>query len=220
MRKETKASAKDSLEEVAQIPGQGLSKQEAIIRLVEGHNRYLDNRGLERTTGHTKRNLHEQGQYPFAAIIGCADSRVSPEIIFDQDLGDLFVVRVAGNIAGRSEIASIEYAIKHLGIKVLVVLGHERCGAVEAALNYTRNPEEADHLLDEISPAVDKAKLREGDLWKTAVIENVIQTLDLLKTRSQIVTDAINSDELHLLGAIYQLGKGDVEFVSPSSSNT
>ena len=97
--------------DLSQMPGQGLSKEEAFLRILDGHWRYLDNQRKNVTTTEEDRNRHAQGQYPFAAILGCADSRVSPEVIFDQGQGDLFVVRVAGNVVGDFEVASLEYAI-------------------------------------------------------------------------------------------------------------
>ena len=152
-------------------------------------------------------------QHPHATILSCADSRVAPEIVFDQGLGDLFDVRVAGNIAGDAEIASIEYAADHLGVPVLVVLGHQRCGAVTAA---TEPGEARGHLpvlIAAIRPAVEQARGMPGDTIDNAVrinVENVVRQL----TGSQPVLAGLTAaGRLQVVGAVYSLDTGKIEWL-------
>ena len=152
-------------------------------------------------------------QHPHAAILSCADSRVAPEIVFDQGLGDLFDVRVAGNIAGDAEIASIEYAADHLGVPVLVVLGHQRCGAVTAATEPGEAPGHLPVLIAAIRPAVEQARGMPGDAIDNAVrinVENVVRQL----TGSQPVLAGLTAaGRLQVVGAVYSLDTGKIEWL-------
>ena len=152
-------------------------------------------------------------QHPHAAILSCADSRVAPEIVFDQGLGDLFDVRVAGNIAGDAEIASIEYAADHLGVPVLVVLGHQRCGAVTAAAEPGEAPGHLPVLIAAIRPAVEQARGMPGDTIDNAVrinVENVVRQL----TGSQPVLAGLTAaGRLQVVGAVYSLDTGKIEWL-------
>jgi carbonic anhydrase len=152
-------------------------------------------------------------QHPHATILSCADSRVAPEIVFDQGLGDLFDVRVAGNIAGDAEIASIEYAADHLGVPVLVVLGHQRCGAVTAATEPGEAPGHLPVLIAAIRPAVEQARGMPGDTIDNAVrinVENVVRQL----TGSQPVLAGLTAaGRLQVVGAVYSLDTGKIEWL-------
>jgi carbonic anhydrase len=152
-------------------------------------------------------------QHPHATILSCADSRVAPEIVFDQGLGDLFDVRVAGNIAGDAEIASIEYAADHLGVPVLVVLGHQRCGAVTAATEPGEAPGHLPVLIAAIRPAVEQARGMPGDAIDNAVrinVENVVRQL----TGSQPVLAGLTAaGRLQVVGAVYSLDTGKIEWL-------
>jgi len=152
-------------------------------------------------------------QHPHATILSCADSRVAPEIVFDQGLGDLFDVRVAGNIAGDAEIASIEYAADHLGVPVLVVLGHQRCGAVTAAAEPGEAPGHLPVLIAAIRPAVEQARGMPGDTIDKAVrinVENVVRQL----TGSQPVLAGLTAaGRLQVVGAVYSLDTGKIEWL-------
>jgi len=152
-------------------------------------------------------------QHPHATILSCADSRVAPEIVFDQGLGDLFDVRVAGNIAGDAEIASIEYAADHLGVPVLVVLGHQRCGAVTAAAEPGEAPGHLPVLIAAIRPAVEQARGMPGDAIDNAVrinVENVVRQL----TGSQPVLAGLTAaGRLQVVGAVYSLDTGKIEWL-------
>ena len=152
-------------------------------------------------------------QHPHATILSCADSRVAPEIVFDQGLGDLFDVRVAGNIAGDAEIASIEYAADHLGVPVLVVLGHQRCGAVTAATEPGEAPGHLPVLIAAIRPAVEQARGMPGGTIDNAVrinVENVVRQL----TGSQPVLAGLTAaGRLQVVGAVYSLDTGKIEWL-------
>lgn len=193
-------------------PGQGLTKEEAFHRLLEGHWRYLENTRLQRSVTSHDRSLHAQGQYPFAALLGCADSRVAPELIFDQGQGDLFVVRVAGNIIGLSGLASLEYAVQNLGVKLIVVMGHENCGAVKAALDVHDAPGPIGYLLRQIAPAVEEARAAEGPLLDRAVECNVKHTVNAILERSETLKKYVDDGQLRVVGIVYRLSSGDIEF--------
>lgn len=195
-----------------ELPGQGLSPEEAFRRIIDGHWRYLSNERENTCTTREDRARHAQGQYPFAAILGCADSRVSPEVIFDQGQGDLFVVRVAGNIAGDFEQASLEYAVQVLGVPLVVVMGHEGCGAVNAALHAPDTPGAIGRLLQEIVPAVERVEAEDESLLQTAVRRNVCHTVDQLLRNSECIRDRVSAGSLRLVGLVYGLASGDLDF--------
>jgi len=146
---------------------------------------------------------------PFAIIVGCSDSRVPPEIIFDQGLGDLFVVRLPGHFLIDEVLGSIEYAVEHLGTRLIVVLGHERCGAVEAVVKGAEASGHIGSLVKAIKPAVDRAKSQPGDLLENAIWENVAMTVDQLQSSSLLQNPAKNG-ALKIVGAYYHLEDGSV----------
>ncbi len=194
-------------------PGQGLTKEDALRRMLEGHWRYLENRRSQREV--TPQRLQEQadGQYPFAAILGCADSRVSPELIFDQDQGDLFVVRVAGNILDAGGLASLEYAVAHLQVRLIMVFGHEHCGAVKAATQGMSASGAMGFLLSELVEAVEIAKALPPPLLDRAVEANVRRVTQLLPQRSETIGKAVADGRVRIVGAVYRLGSGDVDIL-------
>jgi len=196
---------------------------EALQRLRDGNARFvagdIDPDSLEY---HAQRQELVGGQNPFAVILGCSDSRVPVEIIFDQGLGDLFVIRVAGNIVARSQIGSIEFAAQSFGARLVVVLGHTQCGAVAATLDELRKPGEKqsknlEFIVDSIRPAVDRA-IANGyehdpdELAEQVVRENVRCSAELIRHGSQIIEDLIDKDGLLIVGAEYSLESGKVEF--------
>jgi carbonic anhydrase len=161
-----------------------------------------------------------QGQHPHAVILSCSDSRVPPEVVFDQGLGDLFVVRVAGNVAGDHELASIEYAVEHLHCPLVVVLGHQNCGAVTAATEGGHAPGHLPTLLKEIQPAVVKAKSMQGNLIDNAVRTNVDGAVDRVRA-SSVLKDPLTKGDLRIVGAVYSLETGRVTWdasASPAAS--
>jgi carbonic anhydrase len=194
-------------------PGQGLNKEEALRRILEGHWRYLENRRVHREVTPAKLDEHAQGQYPFAAVLGCADSRVSPEMIFDQDQGDLFVVRVAGNILGHGGVASLEYAVQHLSVRIIVILGHEQCGAVRAATEMASAEGPMGYLLSELAEPVEAARHMPPPLVDQAVKANVQRVTRILPSRSETISRAVAEGQVRIVGAVYRLSSGDLEIL-------
>jgi carbonic anhydrase len=205
------ASLPPTSNDLSRTPGQGLTKELALQRILEGHWRYLAGQPQQHPVTARDHALHAQGQFPFAAIMGCADSRVSPELIFDQGSGDLFVTRVAGNILESGTLASLEYAVEHLGVRLLIVLGHEQCGAVGAALKASDAPGAIGTLLREIAPAVLEARAQPGDLLQNAVENNVRRAAAAIPVRSEMLARRVQAGEVRIVGAVYRLATGDVD---------
>jgi carbonic anhydrase len=152
-------------------------------------------------------------QHPFAAVLGCSDSRVPPEIVFDQGLGDLFVVRTAGHVVDHMVLASLEYAVEHLKVPLIVVLGHTRCGAVEAAIEGGEHPGHLHDLVEAIRPAVEAAEDERAHLLDRAVRENVIRVVAELEASRPVLAYLVQEETLSIVGAVYTLETGRVEFV-------
>ncbi len=196
---------------VAEVPA--ASPDEAIQRLVEGNQRFVS--GQVRHPNLTSARLAEvsQGQKPFACVLGCADSRVSPELIFDRGLGDIFVVRSAGNIADPVAVGSLEYGVAVLGTKVLLVLGHERCGAVAETLKGEEAPGSIQALVDAIKPAIAASQGQSGDPLDNAVVANVKYQMARLFEQSSILSDAVKAGTLKIVGGRYDLDKGELTLI-------
>ena len=154
------------------------------------------------------------GQHPHAEILSCADSRVPPEIIFDQGLGDLFVVRIAGNVASDSELGSLEYGAAHLHIPLLVVLGHESCGAVTAAVQGGDTEGHIAALISLIKPAVDRSRGMPGDPVANAVRSNVQMVVQQLRSSTPILSELVAHGKLKIVGGVYSLETGEVTWLS------
>ena len=192
-----------------------VSAEEAKQILIAGNERFMDHANEAVATASHGRYKLTNGQSPFAIILNCADSRVVPEVAFDQGLGDIFVVRVAGNIANPSSIASIEYAVAHLGTNLIVVLGHEACGAVGAAIDVAKNPgtdlgPNLNHLVSFITPAVEQTG--GGDVAETVKC-NANVSADQLVNDSAILKQYVDSGDLKIMPAYYNLGSGKVDFL-------
>src|SRR3954447_14558170 len=153
------------------------------------------------------------GQHPHAIILSCADSRVAPEIILDQGLGDLFDVRVAGNVAGDAELASIEYAALHLHTPVLVVMGHQKCGAVTAAAESGEAEGHLPFLIAMIRPAVERARTQPGDVIDNAVRINVEHIVQQIRDSMPVLAPLVGRGTLKVVGAVYSLDTGKVEWL-------
>ena len=175
-------------------------------RFATGHTQHPN-----QTTG--RREEVAKSQHPFAVIVGCSDSRLSPEIVFDQGLGDLFVVRVAGNIVDDNALGSIEYAVEHLGARLIVVLGHEKCGAVAAAVASDHADGHVDSIVKAIQPAVVKAKAEPGDVVDNAVKENVRQVVTEIRTSEPVLEKLVKSGKIRVIGARYDLDSGRLQLV-------
>ena len=200
-----------------------LSALDALERLREGNRRFVSSvRSLDTLMSQTRRSEFVAGQHPFAVILGCSDSRVPVEIIFDQGLGDLFVIRVAGNIVAASQIGSIEFAAERFGTRLVVVLGHTLCGAVQATLEELQRPSENQSrnlrsIVDRIRPAVEgllATDLRDDPhaLVQQAVRANVRVSANHLRYGSEILEHQIQKNGLLVVGAEYALETGEVEF--------
>jgi carbonic anhydrase len=180
--------------------------------LKSGNQRYVAGHPTHEHQDIDRRTEVSQGQHPIAIIVGCSDSRVPPEIVFDQGLGDLFVVRVAGNVVDDHAIGSIEYAAEHLHAPLIVVLGHDRCGAVQAAVSSPSAPGHIQSIVDAIRPAVEAAKSEPGDLLDNAIDENVRRVVAQLQTSEPILHHEIEAGHLQVVGARYELNTGVVRF--------
>lgn len=196
--------------------------QEGIERLRSGNLRYASgNLDLEKQDAEMRRRELVDGQEPFAVILGCSDSRVPVETIFDQGLGDLFVIRVAGNVAENTQIGSIEYGVEMLGVRLVVVLGHSGCGAVEATLEEMQHPSGnlspgLQVIISSIRPAVEgipKDKSSNAAYLENAVHANVNHTVDRLHKKSTIVRQKVQQDQVKVVGAVYSLETGKVKFI-------
>lgn len=180
-------------------------------RLIDGNNRFVaDKLDGKLQTSHRRDEL-TSGQAPYAIVLSCADSRVVPELTFDTGLGELFVVRIAGNVANTSSMASIEYAVAHCGSKVIVVLGHQSCGAVTAAVNGGDNGYNLNHLLSHIAPALSAAE--ENASVNDIVKLNASLTAKELVSRSSIIRSAVESGSVEIVPAYYNLDTGKVDFL-------
>jgi carbonic anhydrase len=164
------------------------------------------------------RNELHKGQHPGAVVVACSDSRVAPEILFDVDLGRIFVVRTAGNVVDTVALGSIEYAVEHLKTQLIVILGHESCGAVKAAIGHAGEPEgNIGAVLGKILPAVRAAKARckEGDdLVCSAVVENVQYVARYILNNSRLVSDEVRTGAVRITGAYYSITSGIVEEIA------
>jgi carbonic anhydrase len=196
---------------------------EALERLRSGNDRFVsDVRSIESLAAQAHRSELVAGQEPFAVILGCSDSRVPVEIIFDQGLGDLFVIRVAGNIVASSQVGSVEFAAEQFGTRLVVVLGHTRCGAVQATLDEIQRPAESQSrnlrsIVDRIRPSVEgllTTDLRRdrSALVREAVRANVRVSANYLRHGSGILERLIEEDGLLVVGAEYSLETGAVDF--------
>lgn len=191
---------------------ENLTPYKAYELLVEGNKRFVNN--LHTDHDHLEMiNETREGQYPFAVILSCMDSRTSVELIFDQGLGDLFSIRVAGNIVNNDILASIEYAVKYVGSKVLMVLGHTECGAINSAKKGVKDGHITD-LLKRIQPSISKSLLDEKEyLFKDKVAySNVENSLEEILTGSEIIKDLFARGEIGIVGGVYNVENGQVDF--------
>ncbi|MDQ5908027.1 MAG: Carbonic anhydrase [Pseudomonadota bacterium] len=204
------------------------SPQEALQRLMEGNQRFVASRQIDPNRSHQRRTAVANSQQPFATILGCVDSRVPPEIVFDRGIGDLFVIRSAGEVIDEAVMGSIEFGSFELKIPLVVVLGHERCGAVKAAIEavehgggdqkhgkakgkHSAEPGQIGYLVQGLRPAIEKAKSwGMGDLAENAMRANVSLIVQRLK-KSPVLSAAVESGRLKIIGARYDLDSGGVE---------
>ncbi len=187
---------------------------EALQILKEGNQRYVANKTIDPNQSEARRVEVAQGQNPFATILGCVDSRVPPEIVFDRGLGDLFVIRTAGQVIDQAVLGSIEFGAFELGIPLIFVLGHEKCGAVNATIEALEQNAQADGsigvLVEGIQPAVESVRSQPGDLLDNAVNANVELGVARLK-ESPILAELLEQGKLKIVGGRYDLDTGAVE---------
>ncbi|MEG3903365.1 carbonic anhydrase [Microcoleus sp. B4-C5] len=201
-------------EAISDLTPTDITPNSALKKLMEGNQRYIEQKRTFPDQARSRVVEVAQGQHPFATILACSDSRVAPEIIFDQGLGDLFDIRVAGNFLDDVVLGNIEYATLELGVPLLVILGHERCGAVKAALDGKAVPGHISTLVAAIKPAVDSTKGQTGDAWDNAVRANVKMNVNKLQSSSPILAEAVKAGKLKVVGGRYDLDSGKVEIIA------
>ena len=211
------ALAADPPKPGAAPPPNAIPPAEALKRLMDGNARYAANTPNQRDFS-SGRAARAEGQYPIAAILSCADSRVVPDLVFDQNPGDLFVVRVAGNIVTPDLLASIEYGVQFLGAPLVMVVGHSGCGAVDAAIKVLKTkavlPGHLPDLVTAIKPAVIVAeKTKSGSLLDNAIAENVRRQVARLKASPPVVQAAYAGKKIDIVGGVYDIATGKVTAV-------
>ncbi|MFS0517561.1 carbonic anhydrase [Nostoc sp. UIC 10607] len=194
-------------------PTQSLSPDAALQKLMEGNQRFVQHQPQYPDQSALRLQEVAQAQHPFATILSCADSRVPAEIVFDQGIGDIFDIRIAGNIATHEAIGSIEYAIVLLGSPLLMVMGHERCGAVTAAVQNESLPGDISTFVQAIKPALKKVKNKPGDAVENAVAANVQYQIERLK-HSKLLNEQLESGKLKIVGGRYDLDTGKVIIIT------
>lgn len=198
-------------------PQNVLSPEASLERLLKGNARYVEGVSLRHDFKHEREAL-AGGQNPYAAILSCADSRIAPEYAFDSGRGDLFVCRVAGNFANGDTIASMEYAVAVLGVPLLLVLGHDACGAIDATIKSLRDdkplPGHMPSLVEAIAPSVKAVSQQGGDTLGKAIRQNVIDNVAKLGSATPILSAAVEQRKLKVVGGVYRLRDGKVDMVA------
>lgn len=193
----------------------GITAEQALQKLMDGNARFVSGDVEHPNQSAERRAEVVSGQHPFAIVVGCSDSRVPPEIIFDQGIGDIFVIRTAGQVLDDAALGSIEYGAEHLGVPLVVVLGHDSCGAVKATVEGGEAQGHIANLVEAIQPAVDEARneASEDELLNASIDINIKNIVDQLETSEPILSDLVEKGELTIVGARYHLDSGEVEIV-------
>lgn len=198
-------------------PQNAISPDKALQRLLEGNQRYV----AGTSTTHDFKDEREalvSGQNPFVAVLGCSDSRIAPEYAFDTARGDLFAIRVAGNFVTDEGLASLEYAVAVLGAPLILVLGHESCGAIDAGIKAVKDrtvfPGHIPKLTDALKPSIEKVLTQPGSLIENATAQNVKDSVERLKHASPLLTDALGKGTLKIVGGVYRLATGNVDLIT------
>jgi carbonic anhydrase len=193
-----------------------LSPDAALDRLMKGNSHYVDGVSKRHDFKHEREAL-SSGQNPFAAVLSCADSRIAPEYCFDTARGDLFVCRIAGNFASDEMVASLEYAVQVLNTPLIMVLGHDSCGAVSATIKSVKDgttlPGHLPSLVAAIKPAVDAVQGQSGDMLANAIRRNVVLNVEKLKSAAPILKSFADDKKIKIVGGVYNLKTGRVEIV-------
>lgn len=199
--------------------------KEALNKLIDGNKRFATGNSLHSNRCEETTNALLKQQKPFVAVLSCSDSRVPVEIIFDAGLGDIFAVRTAGHVLSKEVLGSLEYAIKSLGVKLIIILGHENCGAINTAVqtyqnkSYDELSENLQSIMNHIYPAIEKVKCDETDFLNSAIKSNIHYQLEDLVRKDAYIAQKIQEDEIALYGAIYSLATGKVEVLDECTSN-
>lgn len=191
-----------------------LSAEEALNKLKQGNERFVQLHQKHPDETKQRRKEMIKGQHPFVVILSCSDSRVPPELIFDQGLGDIFEIRNAGNVLNKHVIGSIEYAVMHCGVKLIVIMGHQDCGAIGATLSGVSETEYIKALEDSIQPAVDNCKLKGLEVNSDNVVKaHVMQDIEELMTQDTELVKYMKQHNVKIVPAYYHLDSGKVEFL-------
>jgi carbonic anhydrase len=196
-----------------------LHPDSAIARLIAGNQRFVAGKTIHPNATSQRVKETASKQTPFAMIVGCSDSRVPAEIIFDQGLGDLFMIRTAGQVSTHASYGSMEFAHAVLGVRLLVVLGHTSCGAVSAACSTTNAPGHIITLINALKPAVESAQKRPGNLVENAIYENIQLQVQQLQKLDPVLSAAWKSGALKIVGALYDVSTGAVTFLPTNPAN-
>ncbi len=201
-------------------PKTTMTPDQALATLKEGNEKFITDAPYRQANDRDRRLEIARGQTPFAVLVSCSDSRVPPELLFGRGLGELFIVRNAGNTVDTTALGSIEYAVAELGVPLVVVMGHEKCGAVDAAVKVVKEnatfPGAIGQMIEPIVPAVLRAQAQPGDLLDNAIRENVRRTVNRLRTSEALLQEPLRSGKLKIVGARYDLDNGDVDFFDES----
>lgn len=194
-----------------------LTADQALALLKEGNRKFVADAPAPAERSRERRLAIARGQTPFAVLVSCSDSRVPPELLFGRGLGDLFIVRNAGNTVDTAALGSIQYAVAELGVPLVLVLGHQRCGAVAAAVSAVKEgtsfPGSIGQMIEPIIPGVISAQKKQGDLVDNAVRDNVRRVVARLRTASEpMLMEPLKAGKLRIVGARYSLDDGDVDF--------
>ncbi len=184
-----------------------------LKQLLDGNKRFYTESSVYPNQSSERRKEISQKQNPLAAIICCSDSRAAPEIVFDHGLGDIFVVRTAGNILDSIAVGSIEYAVEYLNVSLIVVLGHANCGAVNAVIQKFDGEGNIHKIIKTIKPAVELAKTMHGDLLTNAIKNNIKSVIKKLKSSDPIISKKIKNNKIEIIGAYYCLESGKIEIL-------
>lgn len=202
----------------AQEPA-GIPPTRALELLVNGNKRFISGTSHHDHQDSATRSSLIKSQHPFAVIVGCSDSRVPAEIVFDQGLGDLFSVRTAGEVQADASLGSIEYAVEHLGTQLIVVLGHESCGAVAAATKGRKEPGHIEDLIHAIEPAVNSVRKQPGSLLDNAITANVKMVVSQLRMSDTLLHQHLEAGTLRIVGARYDLHTGVVTIIPVTNAD-
>lgn len=189
---------------------------EAIARLKEGNRRFVNDQAIHPNRSDERKIVQARKQTPFVAVMSCSDSRVPSEIVFDQGLGDIFVVRTAGQVMADASEGSLEFATAVLGVKAIVVMGHEKCGAVKGAIGRDPLPGKIEYVVNQIRPAI-KPHIGKEDKLEEAAHDNVVYQVNRLIRLDPIIGKAVREGKIKVVGAYYNLDTGKVEFMDEAS---